>query len=99
MSYKQIARCLAELERKAAQAAERAYTDWIESLSEAELDALCADYVERDPVGGAAMAAMSEAELEHVIATSRMSAREWDMALVQAKELVAAMHANREHNP
>ena len=96
MSYKQVARCIAELERKAAQAAEQAYTDWLKTLSEAEIDALCAADAEDDPAGYAAMKAMSEAELDHVIATGRMSAREWDMALLQSKELVAALHASQE---
>ncbi len=97
MSYKTIARCLAELERKAEQAAERAYIDWLKTLSEAEIEALCAADAERNPEGQAELEAMSEAEIEHAIATSRMSAREWDMALLQANELVAALHVNQEH--
>ncbi len=96
MSYKQMERRLAVIEQEAAKAAEQAYTTWIESLSEAEIDALCAANAERNPEGQAALEAMSEAELEHAIATSRMSAREWDMALLQGRELIAVLHASQE---
>jgi hypothetical protein len=96
MSYKQMERRLAVMEREAEQAAERAYTDWLKTLSEAELEALCATDAERNPEGQAELEAMSEAELDHALATGRMSAREWDMALLQGKELVAALHASQE---
>ncbi len=39
---------------------------------------------------------MSDAELDHLIATRRQSAREWDMALQQGKERLAAIHASQE---
>ncbi len=42
MSYKQMDRRLADLEQEAAQAAERAYTTWIENLSFPDLEALIA---------------------------------------------------------
>lgn len=96
MSYKHMERRLAVMEQKAAQAAEQAYMKWVENLSVADLAALVAADAERDPVGYAAMEAMSDAELGHLIATGRMSAREWETALLQGKERLAAIHASQE---
>ena len=96
MSYSKMDRRLVELEREAEQAAERAYTTWIENLSLPDLEALCAAY-EPDPAHQAALEAMSDAELEHLIATRRQTAREWDMALLEMKDRLAAVHASQEH--
>ena len=89
-------RRLADLEQEAAQAAERAYTTWIENLSLPDLEALCAAYAEPDPAHQAALEVMSDADLDHLIATRRQSARDWDMALLQMKERLAAIHASQE---
>ncbi len=97
MSYSKLDRRLVDLEQEAARIAERAYTTWIENLSLPDLEALCAAYIEPDPVTQAALEAMSDAEIEQLIATRWQSAREWDMALLQVKERLAAIHASQEH--
>ncbi len=93
MSFRDMQRRLAVIEQEAAKAAEQAYTTWIATLSEGELDALIADI---DPAEVAELEALSDTELEHMIATGHMSAREWETSLVQAKERVAAFHASQE---
>ena len=93
MSYKQMERRLAVMEQDAARAAEQAYTKWVQTLSDAEFDALLA---QMDPAEVAKVEGMSDAEFEHMLATSRMSAREWEAALQQGKERLAAAYASQE---
>ena len=93
MSYKQMDRRLADLEKEAAQAAKRAYMTWIENLSLPDLEALV---MQIDPAARAEIEALSAAELEHRIATIRQSAHDWDMDLLEMKERLAAIHASQE---
>ena len=97
MSYKQMERRLAVMEQDAARAAEQAYTTWVQTLSDAEFDALIAHL---DPADLAMVESMSDAEFDALLATSRMtsrmSARAWEAALQQGKERLAAFHASQE---
>ncbi len=85
MSYKQMQRRLEELEAKRAEQERAAQRAWVENLSEAELEAWCADYAERDPVGNAAVEALSEADLER-LAAGTMPDAEWQQHLERARE-------------
>ena len=93
MSPRDIQKRLETMEQEAAKAAEQAYTTWIQTLSDTELDALLAAI---DPAERAEMEALSESELEHRIATTHMSAREWETSLREGKERLAAFHASQE---
>ena len=85
MSYKQIERRLVDLE----QAARSQQQARIESMSEAELDALIADYAERDPVGNAAVEAMSAGDLDR-LCDGKMPTAEWEQHRARAQERLNA---------
>ncbi len=81
MSYKQMERRLAAIEQEARSQQQAR----IESMSDAELDALIAEFAERDPVGNAAVEAMSAEDLDR-LCDGRMPAAEWE----QHRERAAA---------
>ncbi len=85
MSYKQMERRLADLE-EAARAQERAR---VASLSADELDAAIADFAERDPVGYAAVEAMSAGDLDR-LCDGKMLEAEWEQHLARAQERINA---------
>ncbi len=88
MSYKQMSRRLEELEAKREQQERAAHQAWLESLSFEELERHVAKIAERDPVGSAAIEAMSEADLER-LAAGTMADAEWQQHLQRAQERLA----------
>ena len=89
MSYRDMQRRLEELEAKRAEQERAERQAWLESLSHAELEAWCADFAERDPVGNAAVDAMSIPDLER-LAAGRMPDAEWQQHLERAQERINA---------
>src|SRR5687767_5906772 len=77
MNSKATARRLARLEQQSV----ASYAAWLATLSEAELEALCADI---PPDERAAFAAMTEADAERLI-HGRMSQAEWQRRLEDAR--------------
>ena len=83
MGYRDMARRLEELEAKRAEQERAEQQAWVDSLSDEDLDRYVADYAERDPVGNAAVEALSEADLER-LAAGTMPDAEWQQHLERA---------------
>ena len=80
---------LEQLEAKRAEQERAEHQAWVESLSDAELDALIAEEAERDPVTHAAVEALSDADLERLDAGTMPNA-EWQQHLQRAQERLNA---------
>lgn len=75
-------RRLEELESKREQQERVEQRVWLDSLSDVELDALCADL---DPVMKAAVEALSDVDLDRLI-NGKMPTAEWEVHRRQAQE-------------
>ena len=85
MSYRDMQKRLEQLESTREQQERAEHQAWVESLSDTELDAWCADYAERDSVGYATFEALSEEDLDRAC-DGRMSDAEWQAHRRQAQE-------------
>ena len=90
MSYRDMPRRLEELEARRDQQERAAQQVWLDSLSDEELEVLAAEATERDPVGSAAVQALSFEDLERLV-EGKMPDAEWQQHLARAQEHINAM--------